>query len=407
MNIRFFAAIAFALAPVAVSQPVSGLWDATVVVNGLEIPFRMEFSRDRGWFFNGDEKVTSTSGHIDNGSVDLNFEHYGTKLTATLKDGALEGIYGRKGREYPFHAKPAVKSSAIKGDIPNIDGHWEIQVKSPKGESAWKLIVRQTGSGVSGAILRIDGDTGTLAGRYKEGRFVLSHFSGARPSLLELTPQQDGSLEVVQNGKNKYVAYRPEVARAKGLTPPTDPSQHTRMVNPEEPFRFSFADLNSKIVSNTDARFQGKVVIVSIMGSWCPNCHDEAPFLVDLYRKYHAKGLEIVGLSFEDGDQVSDPKRLRAFIKHYAIEYPVLLPGEQNQLNEKLPGVVNLNSWPTTFFLGRDGRVRKTHAGFAGKASGAEHEQSIEEMTSLVEELLAEGSLPTTAESAVQLHKRL
>lgn len=397
MKLRFFAAIVLALAPVAMAQSLSGLWDATVVVNGLEIPFRMEFTDDGGSFFNGDEKVTSTSGHFANGTLTLNFAHYDTKLEATLKDGVLEGSYGRKDRIYPFRAKPAAAAPVTKAGVPSIDGLWEIQLKSPKGESAWKLIVRQTGADVSAAILRIDGDTGTLTGRYQDGKFVLSHFSGARPSLLEATLQKDGSLEVVQNGKNKYVAYRPEVARAKGLAPPTDPSQHTRMSNPEEPFRFSFPDLNGHIVSNTDPRFEGKVVIVSIMGSWCPNCHDEAPFLAELYRKYHDKGLEIVGLSFEEADQLADPKRLRAFIEHYGIKYPVLIPGEPGQLNAKLPQAVNLNSWPTTFFIGRDGRVRKTHAGFAGKASGAEHERSVEEITSLVEALLAERAQPSSA----------
>ena len=390
MKLRLFAHIAFVIAPAAMAQSLSGLWDASVVVNGLKVPFRMEFAGGRGSFFNGDEKVTSTGGRFENGSLVLNFDHYGTELEATLKDGVLEGTYGRKGREYPFRAQPAVAAAAVEGSVPSIDGMWEIEVKSPKGESAWKFIVRQKGAEVSAAILRIDGDTGALTGRYADGKFVLSHFSGARPAVLEVTPQADGSLQVVQNGKSKYVAYRPEAARAKGLAEPSDPMHFTRMQNPDEPLRFSFPDLNGRVVSNTDARFQGKVVIVSIMGSWCPNCHDEAPFLVDLYRKYHDKGLEIVALSFEEGDQLRDPQRLRAFIAHYGIKYTVLVPGEPGQLNEKLPQAVNLNSWPTTFFIGRDGRVRNVHAGFAGRASGPLHDESVAELRSVVEELLAE-----------------
>ena len=124
------------------------------------------------------------------------------------------------------------------------------------------------------------------------------------------------------------------------------------MKDPTEPFHFSFPDLNGKLVSDTDERFRGKVVIVAIGGSWCPNCHDEAPFLMELYRKYHKLGLEIVGLSFEDGELLKDPARLRAFVRKYGIEYPMLLAGETTELNAKIPQAVNLNAWPTTFYPG-------------------------------------------------------
>jgi len=132
------------------------------------------------------------------------------------------------------------------------------------------------------------------------------------------------------------------------------------------------------------------VVIVAIGGSWCPNCHDEAPFLVELYRKYHSRGLEIVSLMFEDEDQLKDPARLRAFIKKYGIDFPVLLCGQQSELSAKVPQGVNLDSWPTTFYLGRDGRVRSVHAGFASAASGEFNTELRQEASSLIERLLAE-----------------
>src|SRR5262249_28335393 len=140
---------------------------------------------------------------------------------------------------------------------------------------------------------------------------------------------------------------RAEQAIAKGLPQPSDPSRFTSVKDPTEPLRFSFPDLDGKLVSNTDPQFRGKVVIVTIGGSWCPNCHDEAPFLVDLYKKYHGRGLEIVELSFEEPDQLKNPERVRAFNKRYGIEYTVLLPGEPKELNDKMPQGVNLNSFPT------------------------------------------------------------
>ena len=388
----------------ALAQPPAGLWDATVNVNNVEIPFRFELSGEapnlKGAFFNGDEKVPSTGGRFENGTLVLTFDQYASKLDATWKDGVLEGKYARANRDYAFRATRAVSPStaAAQGDVPSIGGLWEIATKSAKGEAAWRFVVRQSGAQVSAAILRVDGDTGTLQGTYRNGKFVLSHFSGARPLLLEVTPAADGTLELVQNGRQKLTAVRTAAARAKGLPGPTDPAAHTSVKDPAEPFHFSFPDLSGKTVSDTDARFRGRVVIVAIGGSWCPNCHDEAPFLEALYGKYHARGLEVVGLFFEEADQLKDPARVQAFIRQYGLEYPVLLAGETGELHAKLPQAVNLDCWPTTFFLGRDGRVREVHAGFAAPASGVFHEDLEKETTELLERLLGEN--PVAARGA-------
>ena len=80
-------------------------------------------------------------------------------------------------------------------------------------------------------------------------------------------------------------------------------------------------------------------------------------------------------LSFEEEAQKAKGyPRLIAFNKRYGVNYPVLLAGEQADLAEKVPQIHNLNSFPTTIFLGRDGLVRGVHAGFAGAASGAFHD---------------------------------
>ncbi len=144
------------------------------------------------------------------------------------------------------------------------------------------------------------------------------------------------------------------------------------------------------MVSNTDPQFDGKVVIVAVGGSWCPNCHDEAPFLESLYKQFHGRGLEIVNLSFEEADQLKDPTRLRAFIARYGLTYTVLVAGTPDELAEKIPQGEHLNCWPTSFILGRDGRVREVHAGFAGPANKPAHEALQKEVTTLVEGPLAE-----------------
>jgi thiol-disulfide isomerase/thioredoxin len=393
------AGLTLALATVAAAQSATpaGQWDAVVGVsnNTIEIPFRFDIVNAngtwRGYFFDGDVKVPSQSGKFENGTVDLAFDQYGGRVIATLKGDTLEGKYdrGTRGAAYPFKAVRTAAAKASGEKVPNIAGEWRIPTKNARGETGWRFIVRQTGATVSASILRIDGDTGTLSGKYANGTFLISHFSGARPVKYEITVNPDGSLALVQNGSQKMAAYKLNDARAKDATP-TAPTQFTRMKNPSEPFRFSYSDLNGKLVSNTDAQFRNKVVIVTITGSWCPNCHDEAPFMTELYKTYHPRGLEIVALGFEEPDQLKNPVRPRAFVKQFGIEYPFLLVGEPEDAPAKITQAENLNAFPTTFVLGKDGRVREVHAGYASVATGTVHEESKKEMKALIERLLAE-----------------
>jgi thiol-disulfide isomerase/thioredoxin len=392
-------------ATAADAGPPSGLWDATVVANDVTVPFRFELvfpdksrrqgdrNQVEGAFFNGDLRVRSTGGQHDGSELTLQFDHYASQLRARWDRGALIGTYGRNGQPpYPFRATPHLASASpgSQGPPPSIAGQWEIAVNSPKGESAWRFFVRQSGAEVSASILRVDGDTGTLSGSFQGDRFVLSHFSGARPMLLEVSLLPSGALRLVQNGKTTYTAVKSSEARARNLPEPADPSRWTSVKDPTEPFRFSGVDLDGKAVNQADPRFKGHVLLVNIMGSWCPNCHDEAPFLEALYRTYRGRGLRVVSISFEDAEQLANPTRLRAFIRAYGIDYPVLLGGEPGEIGAKLPQASNLDTWPATFFVGKDGRVRGTHAGFAGKATGAAHEALEAEIRATVERLLAE-----------------
>jgi peroxiredoxin len=388
----------------AADSTVDGRWDATLTIDKTVIPFRLDISGDganvTGTLYNGEEKQTTTSAKLENGALVLNFEHYLTKIVATVKDGQLDGkVEGRFERdryitEYPFHADRYAQRAFSSKDVPSIDGLWEIQYESSKGEKAWRFIARQSGPEVSASILRVDGDTGALVGHYRDGKFVLSHFDGSRPLVAEVTPTKDGTLEIQLEGAytptDKLIAYRPDVARAKGLPEPANFTTHTTMRDPNERFSFKFPDVAGNIVSSDDPKFKGKVVLAIVTGTWCPNCHDEAQYLVQLYPKYHDKGLEIVALDFEEPEQQGELTRERAFVKQYHVPYTYLIAGAPAEMWEKVPQALNLNTWPATIFVGRDGRVKLIHSGFAAPASGQFNGQLKDEFTSTIERLLAE-----------------
>jgi thiol-disulfide isomerase/thioredoxin len=393
------ALLAAALATTSKAGPerLTGTWAATAQVKGAAIPFRLALDQAggtvRAHFFDGARPTNpSAPAQLEGGRLHLVFPSYAASLELTAAPGgALDGTYTRNHVTIPVHAVRAPSEAAAPGRAPSVGGEWIIPLQGEKNERAWRLIVHQSGVRAQASILRVDGDTGTLDGRYTAAGFRLSHFAGERPALLTLSPEGDGRLKLTLDdgdGHRELEALRPAEAKARGAVP-ADPTRFTGVKDPTAPFAFAFPDLEGRRIANTDPRFRGKVVVVDVMGSWCPNCHDEAPFLETLYRKHRAQGLEVVALDFEQPDQLADPQRLKAFIARYHLSYTVLLAGDTKAVHDKLPQADNLAAWPTTFFIGRDGRVKATHVGFTSPGSGARDVQTRADVEREVERLLA------------------
>jgi thiol-disulfide isomerase/thioredoxin len=416
---------------------LDGHWDAVLTRGEVEIPFRLDIEGSgptlKGVLYDGfrpNEKTTSAS--FEDGKLVLNIDHYLTTINATLDDGKLTGAVVAQNREssaqYGFKAVRHVEPVAVNVNAPSIAGSYVIPLDTPssKGEKAFRLVVEQKGADASASILRIDGDTGAYSGAYRDGKWVLSHFDGSRPGIIVVTPNADGTLAVQQRGsrpegaaektaasKNAYgseaapdgryaaglTAYRQDVALAKGLPQPDDVLTHTTARDPNETFAFNFPDVNGKLISNEDPRFKGKVVLAIVTGTWCPNCHDEAQYLVQLDKKYRDKGLAIVALDFEEPEQQNGLERAKAFVKQYGVKYTYLFAGAPAEMWEKVPQLNHLDTWPATVFLGRDGKVKAVHSGFASPASAEFHDQLKKDFATRIEALLAQKA-PTKAADA-------
>ena len=171
------------------------------------------------------------------------------------------------------------------------------------------------------------------------------------------------------------------------LTPPDEMTQADTA-----PFRFSFRDLDGRLVTQDDPRFRNKVVIVDLFGTWCPTCHDAAASLKQLYARYHTRGLEIVGIAYEiSGDTAADALMVRTFRDKLQLPWPLLLAGIPDAATQQAtqPQLTNFVAYPTTLFLGRDGRIKRVHAGFYGPATGDAHTALIADFARQVEALLA------------------
>lgn len=427
------------------AKAIDGRWDAALIrPNGDTIPFRLDIAGDglstKGTFYNGFQPFDSTTaGSFHDGKLTLNIDHYLTAIHAELRNGELVGEAGTQNRastgSYGFKATRHVEGTDADVKAPQVAGQYIIPLETPstKGEKAFHFIVEQRGAEIAATILRVDGDTGAYTGLFRDGKWRLSHFDGGRPGVIEVTPNPDGTLAVEQNPSSrpataakvetasarsgygeeapidsryapKLVAYKEDVAVAKGLPQPENYSTHTTVRDPKEKFAFSFPDVNGKLVSSDDPRFKGKVVVAVVTGTWCPNCHDEAQYLVQLDKKYHNKGLAIVALDFEEPEQQATLEREKAFVKQYGVNYTYLIAGAPAEMWEKVPQAVNLNTWPATIFVGRDGLVRGVHSGFASPASGRFNEQLQAEFTSQIEKLLAENATQTATIANAEPH---
>ncbi len=381
-----------AVAGTALAAGFNGTWDATILAGNELVPFRLEVSQSplRVCFFEDTQPVCSTAARIEAGTLIAQWDYLGRELRLEIAGDGLQGVYRglRTKRELAIQAKshqPAADSPNRPQLSIDLAGDWEIH-SAERPRLAWQLLLRQTGRELKGTILRVDGDDGTLVGRIEGKHFLISHFSGDRPVILEGTLADDGSLDLKFQGSRLF-ALRPAAARARNLPAPADPATFARAKDPSQPFHFHLPDLNGRIY--TEADFRGKPLVISITGSWCPNCRDEAPFLAELYQRYHAAGLEMAAFCFEPADDAGH-EQLRAFLRRFAIAYPALLAGEPSTLKTAVPEIDNLGAFPTTIYIGKDGRVRSVHTGFPSAGSGQELIRVKREIRELVERMIAE-----------------
>ncbi len=116
---------------------------------------------------------------------------------------------------------------------------------------------------------------------------------------------------------------------------------------------FSLRDIDGNSVSSS--RFSGKPTVINFFATWCPPCRDEIPGFVEVYEKYRGSGFELVGISMDTDTKGNLPH----FITGNRIGYKVLMGDLATA--RAYGGVISI---PTTFFVGKDGRIRNVHVGY-------------------------------------------
>ncbi len=401
------AVFCFAACRSAGTDPL-GIWKGTVRnPSGEQVAFTLEVTREgnqyRGALVNGDDRTPSTAGSWDGQTLKLKFDYYDGELTARIAGDKLEGEFVRQWQKQilkrEFRGERA--SQGNQPDSANgvdLSGDWVLQVGAQPNVKFWRAAFRRQNGALVGTLIPVSGDWGQFTGTLNGDQLLLNRFDGINSRLLKARVRPDGRIEgLVDLGLfdpvRPVVGERLDQGNRESVANLPDPGSYTRMKNPAEPFRFSFPDLSGQTVSSTDARFKNKVVVISITGSWCPNCHEESPLMQQYYERYREQGFEVVALAFEyTGDRERDLEQLKIFGNRHKLTYPLLLAGstEEGEIERKLPQLVNFGAYPTTIFIGRDGLVRRIHTGFEGKATGERHLRLKTEYEELIGQLLAE-----------------
>ncbi|MFM7839696.1 MAG: TlpA disulfide reductase family protein [Chitinophagaceae bacterium] len=387
---------------------VQGSWKGVLTrTDGHEVPFLFSIENTKDHtviqIHNGKERLSITDITRTGDSLYFTLPFFEASFQTQLQpDGHLTGAFIRSSStgilQFPFRAYPGQRERfqvTATSTPKRVAGIWEATFTRSNGtERPSVASFEQQGSQVTGTFLNPAGDYRYLEGIVNGDSLFLSAFDGSHIHLFTALIDAEGNLT---NGwyYSGLSSKEPWKARRNPMAALPDSGNTPRLKEGFQTIQFSFPDLDSNWISSADPRFAGKVVIVQIMGSWCPNCMDETAFLSQFYKKYQARGLEVVALAYEySTDFQRSRKSLLKFKNQFQVTYPMLITGvkvgDSLRTEKTLPQLTSLSAFPTLLFIGKEGNVRKIESGFSGPGTGQFHEAYKKSFTAFVEQLLAE-----------------
>jgi len=362
--------------------------------DSIQIPVRMSFLQATKSgvpmiaFINGDERIVVDPNDIKETKDSLHWlmPVFDSEFKCKkLGDSILSGVWFNRSRttknKLAFRAVLIKNTTEVAAPLPTtfagdfFAGKWETTFTPNSKDSSKAIGLFRRGKNpcqLVGTFLTETGDYRFLEGTYNPTtkRFWLSCFDGSHAFYFEAVKGSDGILRGnFWSGAHWHESW---IAKNNPAFALRDPEQLT-FITDSSKIGFTFRDLQGKEVSLSDERFKGKVVIIQITGSWCPNCMDETAWLSKLHKQYNHKGLEVVALCYEKSKDTAVANRnIRRVRDRYQAEYTFLNTGKSGnkEASESLPFINGVGAFPTTIFIDREGKVRKIHTGFTGPGTG-------------------------------------
>ena len=385
----------------------NGFWRTVLQrPDGQQIVFNFELTETSGkkvlYVLNAGERLLVDSVNVAGDSVSFEMPFFDSGFKGKLtREGNLEGVWIKKladkDQVMPFRAVYNQKQRFPSSVAPvfNITGTWKVGFTSTNHKVTPSVgQFEQKGALLTGTFLTSTGDYRYLEGIVSGDSLKLSGFDGGHAFLFTARIENDstisgGSFYSGLAGTEKWTAKKD----ANATLP--DGYDETKLRHGESSLNFAFRSIDGKTVSIRDDFYKGKVVVIQIMGSWCPNCMDETRFLSDYYNANKAKGFEVIALAYErTTDYDRSVKLLSAFQKRFNVQYPVLVTGvtvtDTLRTQKTLPQIDEIKAFPTSIYIDKKGKVRKIHTGFTGPGTGKYYEDFKKEFDETIKGMLAE-----------------
>jgi thiol-disulfide isomerase/thioredoxin len=380
-----------------------GDWLAKIEVSeSQKLPFEFTLSQNEDGnyvmkAFNAEEVVTIDEFTFNGDSINIRMPVFEGHIagTYTAKQITGEFIEESKERRVPFVATHGKQDRFEVNEeaAVNLSGIWETYFDvNTEDEYAAKGIFMQNGNRLKGTFRTKTGDYRYLDGVVTGDSMKLSAFDGSHVFLF-LAEVTDSTL----NGKFYSGNHSVEefmAARNEAFELP-DSNELTYLREGYDRFDFTFPNSDGEMVGLDDPMFRDKVVLVQIMGTWCPNCLDETRFYVDFVKNNPDLDLQIVGLAFEYAKTEEKAfEGIQRLKEREGVPYPILLAqygtSNKQKANEKLPMLNHILSYPTTIYMDKNGQVRKIHTGFNGPATGEKFVEFKDEFNKTIQELTSD-----------------
>ncbi len=390
----------------AFARMAAGSWRGVLQLNdSTELPFLFDVSyKDDAMklvVHNGPENLEVRAIRQTGDSVSWKMPFFESRFYCVQNGSkAISGVWLNPNTEgmkrTPFRAVHGIKTRfeipESRFTSPDFGGNWQIVIEAGKQDSMpARGLFEQKGNLLNGTIISVRGDYRYLEGYAWGNTFKLCGFDGGHAFVFAGAITNTDSLNAgFWFGVHNFLKWTGKKNPAYRLP---DPKSITVVDDTTADVHFSLYNSQGRAVSLQDDQFRNKVVIIQLMGSWCPICYDETNMLKTLYSTYHSQGLEIVALDYEKNmNPVRSRETAERFRKECDIPYDILVAGRNSYAlaHASFPQLNNVTAFPTTIYLDKRGKIREVYTGFSGPATGAEHEALVKEIDSLVKKLLAE-----------------